>query len=71
MKNKYTFQILWSEEDKAFVAVCEEFPGLSAFGDTHEGALQEAQTALALMIETYKEKGVPLPEPKTGLLEVA
>ncbi|HEV7644537.1 MAG TPA: type II toxin-antitoxin system HicB family antitoxin [Pyrinomonadaceae bacterium] len=71
MKNKYTFQIFWSEEDQAYVATCAEFSGLSAFGETHEEALREAQTALELMIETYQEKGIALPEPRAILLEVA
>jgi len=68
MNNKYTIQIFWSVEDDAFVAVCQEFPGLSAFGETREDALREAQTALDLMIETYREKGIPLPEPSGVLL---
>jgi len=37
MNNKYALQIFWSEEnDEGFVAVCREFPGLSAFGETRE-----------------------------------
>lgn len=68
MNNKYTIQIFWSVEDESFVAVCEEFPGLSAFGETREEALQEAQIALDLMIETYKSKNIALPEPKYILL---
>ena len=68
MNNKYAIQIFWSEEDEAFVAVCQEFPGLSAFGETREEALKEAQTALGLMIEIYREKGINLPEPQNTLL---
>jgi len=68
MNNKYAIQIFWSEEDEAFVAVCQEFPGLSAFGETREEALHEAQIALDLMIETYREKGISLPEPQPVLL---
>lgn len=68
MNNKYTIQISWSAEDEGFVAVCKEFPGLSAFGETREKALQEAQIALDLMIETYREKGISLPEPQGVLL---
>ncbi|MGC2235038.1 MAG: type II toxin-antitoxin system HicB family antitoxin [Pyrinomonadaceae bacterium] len=71
MNNKYTLQIFWSEEDEAFVAICNEFPGLSAFGETREDALREAQTALDLMIKTYREKDIPLPQPKPILLEAA
>ncbi|MGI8468523.1 MAG: type II toxin-antitoxin system HicB family antitoxin [Pyrinomonadaceae bacterium] len=68
MKNKYALQIFWSDEDEAFVVVCQEFPGLSAFGETREEALREAQIALDLMIETYREKGISLPEPQNTLI---
>ena len=68
MKNKYTLQIFWSDEDEAFVAICQEFPGLSAFGETREEALKEAQIALDLIIQTYQEKNIPLPEPNNALL---
>ena len=68
MNNKYALQIFWSDEDEAFVAVCREFSGLSAFGETREEALREAQIALDLMIETYLEKGLALPEPPPILL---
>lgn len=68
MNNKYTIQIFWSNEDEAFVAVCQEFPGLSAFGETREEALNEAQIALDLMIDTYRSKNIPLPEPQAVLI---
>lgn len=61
MSNKYTLQIFWSEEDEAFVAFCNEFPGLSAFGETREEVLSEARIALDLMIEIYRAKDIPLP----------
>ncbi len=68
MSNRYAIQIFWSEEDEGFIAICQEFPGLSAFGETREEALREAQTALDLMIETYRENSIPLPEPQFVLL---
>jgi len=71
MKNKYALQIFWSDEDESFVAICREFPGLSAFGETCEEARKEAQIALDLMIETYQENNISLPEPQTILLEAA
>lgn len=64
MENKYTLHIFWSKEDDGFIAVCEEFPGLSAFGETREAALREAQNALDLMVEHYSSTGQTLPEPK-------
>lgn len=64
MQTKYAIHIFWSDEDDAFVAVCEEFPGLSAFGETREEALREAQIALDAMIEVYRSRGLRLPEPQ-------
>lgn len=61
----YSFRVVWSDEDDAFVAVCPEFPGVSAVGDSAEQALAEAKVALELMIETLEEEGVALPEPAT------
>ena len=63
MKNKYSIHIFWSEEDEGFIAVCDEFPGLSAFGEMREAALNEAQNALDLMIEHYRSTGQSLPNP--------
>ena len=61
--NRYGFKIFWSEEDNAFIATCPEFPGLSAFGSTEEEAIAEGKIALQLMIETYQESGISLPQP--------
>jgi len=63
MKN-YSFNVFWSDSDKVYIAVCPEFPNLSAFGDTAEQALAEIKIALELAVETYQEEGWPLPEPK-------
>ena len=68
MNNKYGLKIFWSEEDEGYIAVCQEFPGLSAFGETREEALREVQIALDLMIETYQKNDIALPEPQSVLL---
>lgn len=62
--NKYEVIIYWSEEDEAFVAEVPELPGCAAHGPTQEAALASAQEALRLWIETAKEFGDPVPEPK-------
>lgn len=61
---KYSFNIHWSEEDEGYVVKCPEFPGLSAFGETPDKAVAEAQVALELMIEAYEERSLELPEPR-------
>lgn len=59
----YSFRVVWSDEDDAYVAVCPEFEGVSGLGETAADALSEAQTALELMIETYQQERWPLPSP--------
>jgi len=61
--NRYPFSIEWSEEDREYIATCPAFPGLSAFGETEEGALNEAKIALTGFIESYKANNMALPEP--------
>src|SRR5262245_26871954 len=63
-KYKYSFNIIWSDEDGEYVATCPAFPGLSALGKTEAEALAEAKIALGLFIKTCEEKGIPLPEPE-------
>ena len=65
MEDRYSIAVAWSEADEGFIATVAEFPGLSAFGETREEAVQEAQVALELFIEDMQEDGEPLPEYKT------
>ncbi|WP_213194626.1 type II toxin-antitoxin system HicB family antitoxin [Desulfuromonas sp. AOP6] len=60
---KYGFILLWSDEDSGFIVTCPDFPGLSAFGETAEKALKEANIALNLLIESLRTTGTALPEP--------
>lgn len=62
--NKYSINVSWSEEDGCYVALIPEFPTLSAFGETAEEAVKEAEVALQGFIDIYKEEGYELPEPK-------
>lgn len=61
---KYEVIIYWSSEDAAFVAEVPELPGCAAHGATQEMALAQAQEAIQLWIDTAKEFGDPVPEPK-------
>ena len=62
--NKHEVIIYWSHEDAAFVAEVPELPGCAAHGPTQEAALASAQEAIRLWIDTAKEFGDPIPEPK-------
>lgn len=63
MKSHYSISVFWSAEDNGFIALVSEFPGLSAFGETREEAVKEAEIALSGMIDLYQEEGDPLPDP--------
>lgn len=62
---KYSINLMWSEEDEGYIATIPEFPGLSAFGENPEEAMEEAQMALEGFIEVYNEDGCKIPEPQT------
>lgn len=68
---KYEIIIYWSQEDDVFIAEVPELPGCMAHGDTPEAALANAQQAIELWIETAREFGDPVPEPKGRRLQFA
>lgn len=61
---KYEIILYWSIEDEAFIADIPELPGCMAHGKNQEGALKNAKEAIQLWIDTAKEFGDPIPEPK-------
>lgn len=68
---KYETIIYWSEEDQAFIADVPELPGCMAHGKTQEDALVNVKDAIQLWIDTAKEFGDPIPEPKGRRLTLA
>ncbi len=62
--DKYEIIIYWNEEDKVFVAEVPELPGCMAHGDTQEKALANTKEAIKLWLDTAREFGDPIPEPK-------
>jgi predicted RNase H-like HicB family nuclease len=62
--DRYEIIIYWSAEDNAFVAEVPELPGCMAHGATQEEALGNAKDAVQLWLDTAKEFGDPVPEPR-------
>jgi predicted RNase H-like HicB family nuclease len=60
----YEIILYWSAEDEAFIAEVPELSGCSAHGATQHEALDNAQEAMQLWIDTAIEFGDPVPEPK-------
>ena len=65
---KYELIIYWSEEDHAFIVEVPELPGCMADGETYEQAVANAKTVIEQWIETARELGKPIPEPKGRLV---
>jgi len=64
---RYEVIIYWSAEDKAFIAEVPELPGCAADGTTHQEALANVEVVIQEWIETAKQLGRPIPEPKGRL----
>jgi predicted RNase H-like HicB family nuclease len=64
---KYEIVLYWSEEDQSFIAEVSELPGCAADGSTRQDALANAERVIEEWIETAKELGRLVPEPKGRL----
>ena len=62
----YRFEIIifWSNEDEVFVADVPELAGCKAHGGSQREALDNAQEAIELWLDTARKFGDPIPEPK-------
>jgi len=65
---KYEIILYWSNEDDAFIAEVPELPGCAADGPTRQEALANVEITIGEWIETAKELGRIVPEPRGRLL---
>ena len=65
---KYEVIIYWSAEDEAFIAEVPELAGCAADGSTYREALSNVEIIIQEWIDTAKELGRPVPEPKGRLV---
>ena len=56
--------IFYSEEDGGYIADLPDFESCSAFGDSPQEALAELELAKRAWLETDRELGKPIPEPR-------
>ena len=66
--SKYEIIIYWSKDDDAYVAEVPELPGCMADGSTYQEALANAEVIISEWIETAREIGRIIPEPKGRLV---
>jgi antitoxin HicB len=60
----FSIRIIWSDDDGGYIATSPEFEDLSAFGATPQEAAAQLESVVRVAIETFRDSGWPLPEPK-------
>jgi len=65
---QYEIVLYWSKEDQAFIAEVPELPGCAADGATYQEALANAEVVIREWIETARELGRSIPEPRGRLM---
>jgi len=68
MSIKYEIVIYWSAEDNAYVAEVPELPGCMADGNSYRKALENAEIIIQEWIETARDLGRTIPEPRGKLM---
>jgi predicted RNase H-like HicB family nuclease len=68
MSSNYEIIIYWSDEDGAFVAEVPELSGCMADGKTYQEAVANVEVIVKEWIQTAKELGRPIPQPRGRLM---
>ena len=70
MSSKYQYEIAiyWSEEDQASIAEVPELPGCAADDASYLETLANVERVIDDWIETARELGRTIPEPKGRLM---
>jgi predicted HicB family RNase H-like nuclease len=63
--DKYTYRVLWSDEDEEFVGLCAELPSLSWLAPTREVALKGIVKIARQAVKDMAAGGEAIPEPLT------
>ena len=58
---QYTYEAMWSEEDRAFIARVKEFPSLEAHGDSRGGSIRALKSVIAAVVKDLVESGEEVP----------
>lgn len=72
-KNNHRYEIIlyWSDEDEAYIAEVPELAGCASDGATYQEAIENVEVVIDEWVETAKELGRTVPEPKGGRLILA
>ena len=60
---RYTYRVIWSEEDREFVGLCAEFPSLSWLAGSQEEALRGIVDLVTDAVTDLQQSGEQIPAP--------
>ena len=60
---KYTYRVIWSEEDQEHVGLCAEFPSLSWLGRSQEAALRGIVDVVRAAVREMLKAREAIPKP--------
>ncbi len=61
----YPIKLIYSIEDKGFIATIPDLQWCSAFGETEEEAIKEIKIVQKEWLKIAKKEGITIPKPKT------
>ena len=64
---RYEIILYWSNNDESYIAEVPELPGCAADGASYAEAVANAEVIIREWIETARELGRPIPEPRGKL----
>lgn len=59
---QYTYEAMWSEEERAFIARVAEFPSLEARGDSRGSSLRALKSVVDAVLKDLAESGKEIPK---------
>ena len=59
----YSYRVFWSDEDKAFVGACAEFPRISHIDNDLDSTFRGIVNVIGHAVEMLAEDSDPIPEP--------
>jgi predicted HicB family RNase H-like nuclease len=62
VNDRYTYRVIWSDEDQEYIGLCTEFPSLSWLAATPEEALTGIRQVVAEVVSDMETSGEPIPE---------
>ena len=69
MRQSYSIEVFWSDEDESWVADIPDLAYCSAFGDTPHEAVAEVEIAADAWLEVARSEGRPIPSPSRRAIQ--